>query len=170
VSINGIVVRSVSLLGPVAIALAACGASPAAGSTGHSVTALKAVKVSSYGEVVANDKSFSLYLLDKNGAAHACTGSCTSIWPPLVVSKGTHVSGATGLKGKIGLVARGAKEQVTYNGWPVYAYVGDSGKAQSAGEGIKSFGGTWYLLRASATRHNDTPVQKSSSSGGGGGW
>ena len=37
----------------------------------------------------------------------------------------------------------------TYNGWLMYEYTGDSGPAQGHGEGIQSFGGTWYALSPS---------------------
>jgi hypothetical protein len=49
----------------------------------------------------------------------------------------------------------------TYNGYLVYEYVGDSGRGEANGQGIKSFGGTWYVLDASGN-----PVKKSGSSGG----
>jgi hypothetical protein len=57
----------------------------------------------------------------------------------------------------------------TYNGWLMYEYSGDSGPGQAKGQGIKSFGGTWYVLNASGN-----PVTSSSGgsggSGGGGGY
>jgi len=62
---------------------------------------------------------------------------------------------------------------VTYNGWPLYTFVGDSAAHQSNGEGIVADGGTWYLVKSSATSHDSTPVRSktsSSSGGGGGGW
>jgi hypothetical protein len=51
----------------------------------------------------------------------------------------------------------------TYNGWLMYEYSGDSGPGQSSGQGIKSFGGTWYAVMPSGN-----PV--TSSGGGGGGY
>ncbi len=50
----------------------------------------------------------------------------------------------------------------TYNGYLLYEYTGDSAPGQTNGQGLQSFGGTWYVLNASGQ-----PV-KSSSSGGGG--
>ncbi|MGH7697990.1 MAG: hypothetical protein ACRENV_04855, partial [Candidatus Dormibacteria bacterium] len=38
---------------------------------------------------------------------------------------------------------------VTYGGWPLYTYSGDSAPGQSKGEGLKSFGGTWWAVGAS---------------------
>jgi hypothetical protein len=53
----------------------------------------------------------------------------------------------------------------TYNGWLMYEYVSDPGPGYANGEGIKSFGGTWYVLDASG---NPVTAKASGSSGGGG--
>ena len=37
----------------------------------------------------------------------------------------------------------------TYNGWLMYEYTGDTGPDQVNGQGISSFGGTWYILSPS---------------------
>ena len=50
-------------------------------------------------------------------------------------------------------------------GWLIYEYAGDSASGQANGEGIKSFGGTWYALNASGD-----PVTSKSGGGGGGGY
>jgi hypothetical protein len=80
----------------------------------------------------------------------------------------------TGVKASLlGTKTIAGKTYPTYNGWLVYEYTGDSA-GQAKGQGIKSFGGTWYALNASGT-----PVTPSSggssgttgtTSGGGGGW
>ena len=70
-----------------------------------------------------------------------------------------HVTVGSGVKGKIGFVARPHKmKQVTDNGWPVYTYVGDTGPAQHFGEGLVSYGGTWHLMRASVKSSRTTPA------------
>jgi hypothetical protein len=47
----------------------------------------------------------------------------------------------------------------------MYEYSGDSGPGQSNGQGIKSYGGTWYVLNASG----DLVTTSAASSGSGGG-
>jgi hypothetical protein len=82
----------------------------------------------------------------------------------------------SGVKGKWSTVARklsstDTKYQVTYNSYPVYTYVGDTGRKQSKGEGVQLASRVhWYLIHASATSAS-TPMKTSSggSSGGGGG-
>ncbi|MDA8265713.1 MAG: hypothetical protein M0T79_10295, partial [Actinomycetota bacterium] len=73
--------------------------------------------------------------------------------------------GGPGVKGKISHVVRGAKWQVTYNGWPVYTFIKDSHPGQAYGGGIHAFGGVWYAVRASATSNAATPIKKAASSG-----
>ena len=38
---------------------------------------------------------------------------------------------------------------VTYNHWPLYTFVKDSGPGMAHGQGLMGFGGTWYVLNAS---------------------
>jgi predicted lipoprotein with Yx(FWY)xxD motif len=39
--------------------------------------------------------------------------------------------------------------QVTYNGHPLYDYLGDSAPGQTHGEGLKQFGARWYAVAPS---------------------
>lgn len=41
--------------------------------------------------------------------------------------------------------------QVTYNGWPLYLWAGDSRPGQANGEGVSNFGGPWYAVTAAGT-------------------
>ena len=133
-----------------------------------SKTTLQQVKVGEYGEVLANSAGFSLYVLstESKGKLHCTSSACLSGWPPLLVAKNTMITAGAGVKGKVSHVTRGSKWQVTYNGWPVYTFVGDPGPGKSAGEKIVAFGGTWYLVHAGATTNSGTPVKTVSNSGG----
>jgi len=46
---------------------------------------------------------------------------------------------------------------VTFNTYPIYTYIGDSGPNQSNGEGVPSNGGVWHLVHASAKSAGATP-------------
>ncbi|MGO9963316.1 MAG: hypothetical protein ACLPUG_07820 [Acidimicrobiales bacterium] len=142
------------------------GAQPA----GHSSSkaTLQQGKVAKYGEVLANSAGFSLYVLstESTGKLHCTSSACLSGWPPLLVAKNTMITVGAGVKGKVSHVTRGSKWQVTYNGWPVYTFVGDSGPGKSDGENIVAFGGTWDLVHAGATTRSGTPVKTVTNSGG----
>jgi len=41
--------------------------------------------------------------------------------------------------------------QVTYNGHPLYTFVGDTSSGQATGQGINAFGGLWYAVTTAGT-------------------
>ncbi len=64
--------------------------------------------------------------------------------------------------------------EVTYNGWPLYTFAGDSGATGVAhGQAQTSFGGTWYVLNTAGNpvtgKANSSNSSSSSGSGGSGG-
>jgi predicted lipoprotein with Yx(FWY)xxD motif len=131
----------------------AAASSSAATVSAHDPALLNAGNVSGFGEILTNAHGHSLYgLSDELGGKLACTGECLKFWPPVLVSKSaTKVSLGAGVTGAIGFVARSATtKQVTFDGYPLYTFVKDTGAGQKHGEGVVAFGGTWGLLRASS--------------------
>jgi len=121
-----------------------------------------AIKVTKFGSVLADRSGRTLYLLTiEAGDKLRCTSAaCLATWPPLEITKGQKVSVGAGVKGKVGTIARSSTTlQVTFNRYPVYLYAGDTGKAQTHGEGLNEFGGLWYMLLPSATTGAGTPVK-----------
>src|SRR5205823_697777 len=76
----------------------------------------------------------------------ACTGACAAAWPPLrVTGQPTVASGVTG--SLVGTTSRSdGNPQVTYNGHPLYLYVGDQKAGDTNGQGVSAFGGAWFTL------------------------
>lgn len=104
-------------------------------------------------EVVANPQGRTLYALSsESGHRILCkSAECVHTWPPLTVSS-SHVKlrlGA-GVQGRLALVRRGSRFQVTLRGKPLYRFAGDHGKDEDNGEGIKAFGGTWHAVTATS--------------------
>jgi predicted lipoprotein with Yx(FWY)xxD motif len=166
----------VGMLG-VAGLLAGCGggstSSPtttsSAGSGAKPSTSFGTAKVSGVGTVVVDGGGRTVYILTADGKTNApCTDAsgCTKLWPDLPLPDGVAAA-----KGEMGIDASllstkklsDGETYPTYNGWLMYEYSGDSGPGQSSGQGIKSFGGTWYAVMPSGN-----PV--TSSGGGGGGY
>ncbi len=103
--------------------------------------------------VLTTTKGRTLYSLsvEKNGR-FICTGSCLSVWHPLLVPAGVRPTGPV----KLGTVERPeGGTQVTYRGRPLYRFGGDSKAGQANGEGIKDVG-TWHA--ASAPRKAAEPA------------
>lgn len=114
----------------------------------------KNVMVGSKHENVAMSGGRAVYDLTGDSKQHpecTMTNGCFTFWPPVKVSSAKHLSKAPGIKGKLGVWRRNGFNQVTLNGHPLYHYSGDSSRSKANGEGIKTFGGTWHVIKASGS-------------------
>jgi predicted lipoprotein with Yx(FWY)xxD motif len=120
----------------------------AAGASNPSAPAKVGVRTTKLGKVLVNGKGVTLYLFEKDKKGRsACTGACAKAWPPLLTKGRPHASGGASSK-KLGTTRRAdGTTQVTYNGHPLYTFIGDAGKpGRTAGEGSKAFGAEWYVV------------------------
>jgi predicted lipoprotein with Yx(FWY)xxD motif len=91
--------------------------------------------------LLTNSKGFTLYTfapdkLDKS----VCYGDCAAYWPPV----SGNMTAGPGVTGKIGTIKRtDGSTQATYDGHPLYTYVGDKGPGQDGGNNINLNGGLW---------------------------
>lgn len=86
-------------------------------------------------KVLTTIKGLTLYSLSaERHGKFACTGSCLSLWHPLLIARGTKPTGPV----KLDTIKRPdeGKTQVTYRGMPLYSYGGDSAPGQANGNGI----------------------------------
>jgi predicted lipoprotein with Yx(FWY)xxD motif len=125
------------------------------------------VKVTSMSgtKVLTNAKGFTLYwFVPDTSTASKCNGTCAHYWPPV---KGP-VTGS-GVMGKFGTIKRSdGSVQATYNGHPLYTYVGDTKPGEAKGNGLNLSGGVWHEVTESGGA--PAPSSSSSSSSGGGGY
>jgi predicted lipoprotein with Yx(FWY)xxD motif len=151
-----------------AVALAACGspgtpsaASSPAGSSSPAAAAALSVKTAQIGNatVLTNAQGFTLYAFSPDTSTTSkCAGTCAQIWPP-VLGPVT----AAGVTGTFGTIKRAdGTTQATFDGHPLYTYVGDTAPGQTKGNGIK---GLW----SEVTTSGSAVSAGSSSSGSGGG-
>lgn len=97
-----------------------------------------------------------------------CNGSCSSFWPP-VLGKVTAAPGTT-LPKAFGTITRsGGQTQATYDGHPLYTYVGDTAAGMANGNGKNLSGGLWWAMTPTGAKPKAAPAGSSSSSTGGGG-
>jgi predicted lipoprotein with Yx(FWY)xxD motif len=92
---------------------------------------------SKYGNYLAEPNGTPLYNYgaDSKGVSR-CTGSCLSIWPAYQDKTST-----TNLPNYVGTIKRtdNGEIQYTYNGLPLYTYVGDSQGGTPTGNGVNGF-------------------------------
>ncbi len=107
--------------------------------------------VSGLGTVLVDGQGLTLYMFvpDDQRGRSTCYKACASGWPPLRLPTGVTVPVAGGQAEPSLLGSTSRKDgglQVTYNGWPLYIWVGDTQPGQATGQGIDSLGGYWYVL------------------------
>jgi predicted lipoprotein with Yx(FWY)xxD motif len=96
-----------------------------------------------------------------------CSGACASNWPPASSpAKPTVAKGIAKSKLKVIKRANGSR-QLSYNGHPLYRFVGDSKAGDTNGENIVAFGGKWDVLSKSGAIVTKAPSSSSSTSSGG---
>lgn len=124
----------------------------ASGSTSSDKLTVKTAKIKDYGSALVAENGHALYVFAPDQARRVtCTGACARIWPPLKLPRGTKpvASGQV----KAALLSSdpdpAGGRVVTYDGWPLYAYVIDTGAGVAHGQGIGLNGGFWYMISAS---------------------
>ncbi len=134
---------SVAALVLFGIAAASAGGPPAAAAGG---VTLKTAEVGGV-TVLTNAKGLTLYrFAPDTPATSECTGSCAAYWPPVT---GNPEAGP-GVTGRLGTIKRpGGATQATYDGHPLYTYIGDSVRGQAKGDKLDLNGGYWYEVRVS---------------------
>ena len=157
---------SAAAMAGVALSAAACSAGGAHAASPRSAlapvasvnaaTRLSLAQAQGVGKVLVDAQGMTLYLfvLDHASKPKCVTSLCLAEWPPLFLApdaplpkagRGVHAN-------LIGSVTQpDGTRQVTYNGWPLYLWAGDTAPGEAYGEGISNFGGPWFAVTANGT-------------------
>jgi predicted lipoprotein with Yx(FWY)xxD motif len=101
------------------------------------------------GAILANGKGYTLYASSADTATKSsCDNACATIWSPLTVNGVPKLAPGVN-KSLVGDTIRSdGSHQLTYGGHPLYAYQADTGPHLVNGQGLKDFGGTFYVVSA----------------------
>ena len=118
-------------------------AAPSGSGTGAAVD----VGTSPLGQLLVDGSGRTLYLFEADkGTSSVCDGPCAQAWPPLL-TKGAPIAGTGANAADLGTTTRkDGTTEVTYNGHPLYYYVGDTKAGDTTGQGLNQFGAKWYVL------------------------
>lgn len=123
-------------------------------------------KVAKLGTILVDSKGRTLYMFvpDKQRKV-TCVSTCAKIWPPLKLAAGAKATAGRGVKQSLlGSDKNPAGGRVvTYNKWPLYTYVADTGPGKTKGQALNLNGGLWYVLSPAGKVIKTKP-------GGGGGY
>ena len=97
--------------------------------------------------VLTNANGRTLYRFAPDTATRsACYGTCAAYWPPV---RGAATAGP-GVTGRLGTITRSdGPVQATYDGHPLYTYIGDTAKGRANGNRLNLNGGLWYEVTPS---------------------
>jgi predicted lipoprotein with Yx(FWY)xxD motif len=130
-------------------AAAAAGGSGAAAAAPTGPATVSAQK-GALGNYLTDGSGNSLYLYTPDtSSTPTCYGECVAFWPALL-TKGAPKAGTGADASKLGTSPRtDGTTQVTYNGHPLYQYMGDKAAGDISGQGKD---GTWYLVTPAGTQ------------------
>jgi predicted lipoprotein with Yx(FWY)xxD motif len=152
-----------------AAVVAACGSSgtpssSGGGSSAHAAAAAGSLKTAKIGgaTVLTNAGGFTLYSFAPDTSTTSnCNGTCAQNWPPV-----NGPAAASGIKGTFGTIKRSdGSTQATFDGHPLYTFVGDTTPGQAKGNGLNAAGGLWHEITTSGSA---APASAGASSSGGG--
>jgi predicted lipoprotein with Yx(FWY)xxD motif len=116
------------------------------------------IRSTSLGKTLVDAKGRTLYLFraDRTNVS-TLSNAGLSVWPRFVASGPVKaLNGAQAAK--LGTVTSpSGSRQVTYNGHPLYYYVGDSTPSSTRGQGLNEFGALWYVLGPAGNAITSSP-------------
>jgi predicted lipoprotein with Yx(FWY)xxD motif len=92
--------------------------------------------------LLTNTNGLTLYWFAPDTSTKSvCYGDCAAYWPPVT---GTPSAGP-GVTGTLGTISRtDGTKQATYDGHPLYTYIGDHAPGTASGNNINLNGGLWH--------------------------
>lgn len=117
---------------------------------------VSAAEVGDLGTILVDSAGRTLYDFHKDkGSKSACYDACAGAWPPLLTEGEPKAEGGA-QAGMLGTTKRkDGTVQVTYNGRPLYTYVGDQKPGEANGNDIDQFGAEWYALQPDGQEPED---------------
>jgi hypothetical protein len=104
-----------------------------------------------------------------------CSSQGLQYWPLVPAPAGAGVPAVQGISAPLATTkATSGASMATAGGWPLSSFVKDKAPGDVAGEGVKTFGGTWCAVSPSGTAVmapvKTAPANSGGGSGGGGGY
>jgi predicted lipoprotein with Yx(FWY)xxD motif len=107
---------------------------------GAGIATITTADAGDLGTILTTIDGYTLYVFDNDTAGSgtsACTGGCTSAWPPLPVANPTASSDVTG---ELGSITRDdGSPQATYNGKPLHLFANDASPGDTNGKDVPNW-------------------------------
>jgi predicted lipoprotein with Yx(FWY)xxD motif len=128
-----------------------------------SPTTITVTQNKTWGPTLTLKNGDTLYRLNKDSKDKStCAGKCAETWLPVLLATGQKTPVGVGVS-HLGSFARsGGGQQVTYEGIPLYRFIGDKKAGQVTGN-VKDTWGQWWSINPKSPL---TPPKKSGGSSG----
>ena len=115
------------------------------GPTPTSAAVVQVFQSSTLGSYLMAANGLTLYYWEKDSPGVSyCTGTCLDTWPPYLTNGNPMVGDPATMTGTLGILVRpDGRQQVTYNGYPLYFNVNDKNPGDTKGQGV---GGLWFVM------------------------
>jgi predicted lipoprotein with Yx(FWY)xxD motif len=141
---------------------------PAPPKTANGRPANVGVAKTNLGNVLVDSHGRTIYLFGKDsGTKSSCFGECANDWPPVRAAGKPAIGRGLDASTTATTARSDGNPQISYNGHPLYLYIGDHKPGDTNGQGITAFGAPWYALSAAG---NQVSGQASNTGGGNGGY
>ena len=162
--LQGVAVASGALL------LLSAGADTVSGASA-SPTTISVTQNKTWGPTLTLKDGHTLYRLTKDSKnMSVCTGKCATVWVPVILATGQKTPVGNGVSHLGSFTRANGTRQVTYEGIPLYTFVGDK-KADEVTGNIKDTWGQWWSINPSspltAPKKKGTSTTTTTSPGGG---
>ncbi|HEX7536861.1 MAG TPA: hypothetical protein VF391_07635 [Dermatophilaceae bacterium] len=148
---------------------AACGSSTVTSGAGQSATpnsptsppgGVLGVARTSLGPALVDSKGFTVYMLTADTPGHStCSAQCLQYWPLVPAPAAIRAASAQGVSAAVTATkATTGASMAAAGGWPLYTFVKDKAPGDVSGEGVRTFGGTWYAVSPSGTAIKAAPA------------
>jgi predicted lipoprotein with Yx(FWY)xxD motif len=137
---------------------------PGAAGAAATKTTVTTTHNKTWGTILTLGSGVTVYRLTRDPKNKSvCSGTCTTIWPPVVLAPGQSSPVGKGVSGLGSIKRSNGTRQVTYKGVPLYRFVGDHKAGQVTGN-VKDTWGQWWVVNPA---HPTATPTASTSSGGG---
>jgi predicted lipoprotein with Yx(FWY)xxD motif len=132
-----------------AVLLATTGVATVSGASAAPTT-ISLSQNKTWGPTLTLKNGHTVYRLTKDSKnMSVCTGKCATIWLPVVLASGQKAPVGSGVSHLGSFTRANGTHQVTYDGIPLYTFVGDE-KADVITGNIKDTWGQWWSINPSS--------------------
>jgi predicted lipoprotein with Yx(FWY)xxD motif len=146
------------VVGLVALVVAVSGGSGNNSQTPTAAASAVSVKSTALGKTLvdANGRTLYLFQADKPNISTLSTAGL-AVWPAFTSTRTPQAEGGAQASLIGTTTGRGGAREVTYNGHPLYYYIGDQASGNTRGQGLNQFGARWYVLAPSGNAVTGAP-------------